>query len=801
MTDNKIGTFDCGSTSLSPGGTTSCTADYSTTQADVDNLGVTNSATASGTNPQSLPIFSTPASTTVMADPTTPGISFTKGSTSTYSKPNELITFTFDIQNTGQTTINNISISDPIVQNLKCPTTTVLPGPQNAIQCTAQYRTTQTDVDNTKVVNTATVTGNNPPNVGGTLTATSTATVEATLSPGVTIAKSSTSGNYDQQGQIIRYNYVVKNTGNDVLNITVTDDKITGQGHSVMCPSGTDVVSLEPSMSVTCYADYTVQLADVNGGSLTNTATASGVNPNDPQQKTVTAQSKVTLTALQESGLSVLKTASNSQGPITTYNMQGESITYTYKVTNTGKDTISNIAVTDDKISGTICTIPSLDPGDSASCTATYIITLADMNNGSLTNTGIAKGVNPIGTPTSAMSPPVTLTANLFPSIIMVKTPSSLSYSYAGEVITYSFKVTNTGNDTIKNIAITDPLITSGITCPVTSVNPNNFITCTGNYTIKLSDIDSGTVSNTATATGKNNQNTSVSAQGSAMITATQNPSMNLVKTSTSSGYSIAGETVNYEYTVKNTGNDTLSAITVTDAVNPPGSGPVTVNCPPNNSIAPGASLTCTGTYIVTEPDVVQGSIINTAQAFGQNSKMTSVQSQKVSYTLNSTLKGQLTLVKTANVSDFSTIDVPITYTYTVTNTGNDVLTNIAVTDHTIPQPITCDKTTLQPFTVDPSEATATCTGNYLTTQDDLNNGGVTNYATASGKDPQGTLVGSNPFTLFIMANQTGTLDFSKTIPAGTTYSIGLFINDRLSPLRSLTTRILLSMVLQLLIL
>ena len=66
---------------------------------------------------------------------------------------------------------------------------------------------------------------------------------------------------------MISYSYEVTNTGNVTLAgpVTVTDDKAT-----VTCPSG----DLAPGASVTCTASYTITQADLDTGSVTNTATA-----------------------------------------------------------------------------------------------------------------------------------------------------------------------------------------------------------------------------------------------------------------------------------------------------------------------------------------------------------------------------------------------------------------------------------------------------------------------------------------------------------------------------------------------
>lgn len=86
-------------------------------------------------------------------------------------------------------------------------------------------------------------------------------------------------------------------------------------------------------------------------------------------------------------GLSIVKTASPLSG------VPGDSVTYTYVVTNTGEVELLNIVVTDDKL-GDIGTIASLAPG--ASATLTKTTTLPD-EAGLLTNVATATGTDRFG--------------------------------------------------------------------------------------------------------------------------------------------------------------------------------------------------------------------------------------------------------------------------------------------------------------------------------------------------------------------------------------------------------------------
>jgi hypothetical protein len=67
----------------------------------------------------------------------------------------------------------------------------------------------------------------------------------------------------------------------------------------------------------------------------------------------------------------------------------GETVTYTFKVTNTGDVTLFDVKVTDDKL-GNICTIGQLDVGETQTCTADF--TASSDFGGPVDNVGKAKG-------------------------------------------------------------------------------------------------------------------------------------------------------------------------------------------------------------------------------------------------------------------------------------------------------------------------------------------------------------------------------------------------------------------------
>ena len=183
-----------------------------------------------------------------------------------------------------------------------------------------------------------------------------------------------------------------------------------------------------------------------------------------------------------------------------------------------------------------------------------------------------------------------------------------------GETIAYSYLVTNTGNDNLTTVAVSDP--TGGpVTCPVPpapGLAPGDSETCTANnlYTVTQTDVDHGRVVDTATTTGTDPN--AIASPPSAPSTATvtsvapaplvaidKNAQVNPAADQNAAD---VGDTIAYTYSVTNTGNTTLAAV----AVNDPTGGPVTCPAPAPPGLAPGASETCTATTTktVTQADV-----------------------------------------------------------------------------------------------------------------------------------------------------------------------------------------------------
>src|SRR5262249_1604807 len=87
----------------------------------------------------------------------------------------------------------------------------------------------------------------------------------------------------------------------------------------------------------------------------------------------------------------------DKQASVSTYKAVGDEIDYNYTVTNDGNVTVTGIGVNDDKICPTsasciTCNATTLAPNASTTCgPAKYFVTQADLDNGSVTNSALAK--------------------------------------------------------------------------------------------------------------------------------------------------------------------------------------------------------------------------------------------------------------------------------------------------------------------------------------------------------------------------------------------------------------------------
>src|SRR5690606_3014627 len=264
----------------------------------------------------------------------------------------------------------------------------------------------------------------------------------------------------------------------------------------------------------------------------------------------------------------------------------GDTIAYSFEVTNAGNVPVDGVVINDAKLSPTpiACTPSTIVVGGTASCgPMAYTITPADVTDGSVDNSATATGTPPGSPPVE--SPPSTTTTTTTapaPALTLVKTagaPADVNgngITDAGDTIAYSIEVTNTGNVPVDGVVINDAkLSATPIACTPSTVAVGGTAACGPvNYTITPDDVNAGSVDNSATATGTPPGGTPVTSDPSTTSTPTTAPApaLTLVKTAgtpvdvNGNGITDAGDTIAYSFEVTNTGNVPLESVVVNDA-------------------------------------------------------------------------------------------------------------------------------------------------------------------------------------------------------------------------------------------
>jgi uncharacterized repeat protein (TIGR01451 family) len=767
-----LSAIDCpaGASTLAAGAQVSCTATYSLTQADVDAGQVTNSATATGTPPGGDPIITPPSQVQIPVDPA-PAVSLVKSADpATANAAGDTITYSFRVTNTGNVTLADPSITETAFSGtgtapaVTCPTGPFEPG--QTVTCTATYSITQADVDAGVVTNSATAQAT-PPTGAAAVSQPSSAAVSIAPVSALTIVKSASPTTVGAAGDAVTYSFLVTNTGNVTLtDVAVTDTGFTGTGTlgPVVCPAG--AASLAPGASVTCTVSYTFTQADIDAGSVTNSATATGTPPGGGTPPT-SPPSQVTVGVDAVAAISLAKSASPA-----TISAAGDTVTYSFAVTNTGAVTLADVQVAETAFSGSgtapspVCPSGSLAPGDVVTCTATYVATQADIDAGTITNTATATATPPAGidAPVSAPSS-ASVEATPAPSLSVTKSADTAAITEAGQVVHYSFLVTNTGNVTMTDIRVVEGAFSGtgtlpAATCPVTTLAPGASVTCTTSYTVTQDDLDSGgALTNTATATGTppGSDTPIPSEPSSAVVPYEQAPALSLVKSASPMGPDAfrAGQDITYTFVVTNTGNLTIFAVQIEEG---DFSGTGTLPAPdcPSGPLAPGAQLVCTTHYTVTQADVDAGKITNTATATGTPPGEVGAPptSPPSSVTVPAPAQPAVSMVKTASVQSITRAGQTVTYTFTVTNTGNVTVTAPTVhegefTGHGTLSAPSCPAL---PAGLAPGQIVA-CTATYTAVAADLAGGPLSNTATVTATPPGGgEPISSPPSTAAVKA-------------------------------------------------
>jgi uncharacterized repeat protein (TIGR01451 family) len=692
---------------------------------------------------------------------------------STPPEPLDTIIYEFEITNSGNLTLTNIVLSDPLPGIVLDTSTIASLAPSDSQTLTGSYQIDQGDIDDGERENTATVTGDDP--FGEEQDDSSTQSTPIAQDPQIALIKAiDTNGIQDPTvlGDPVSYTFQVRNTGNVTLTDVIVTDPLPG-----LTTNGMAIASLDPGQTdrLTFTADHGVTQADIDAAEVRNQATVTAIDPNDDPVTDLSgddfvSDNPIVLPVFQNPGIAIVKeavTTGLSDPPL-----EGETVTYTFAVTNTGNTTLENVTL-DDPLAdirlfgGPIVSLPPNSPADTTTFTAEYDLKQADIDLGFVENQATVEADVPGGgdtvgdlsgdTNTDDNSTVVPL--EQVPSIVLIKTADVSALSIPPEdteIVTFRFEVRNTGNVTLTNISIADTLpgiVPNGAV--LASLDPGDTDTTTfvATYALSQDDVDDGEIENTAVVTGTppsgddvtDTSGTAFENDDPTVVDFDRLPAIALVKAADTSGLSSPpqeGDILTYTFEVTNTGNVRLTDIVISDVL-----PDIVLSVGPIASLEPGDTdiATFTAQYVLKQTDLDAGQVENLATVTGTPPDGPDVTDDSGSNVTEDaptvtplTQTPSIALVKTANDDGLQSppqIGDEITYSFEITNTGNVTLTNVFVAD-LLPgivlngNPIGSH----DPIDVD----TTTITGSYILTADDMTAGVVDNIAMVTGTPPTG---------------------------------------------------------------
>ncbi|MGV8883251.1 MAG: DUF7507 domain-containing protein [Rhodoglobus sp.] len=306
----------------------------------------------------------------------------------------------------------------------------------------------------------------------------------------------------------------------------------------------------------------------------------------------------------------------------------GSTVTWTITATNTGNVKLTDVNFVDELegLSDLSYVWPAdagvLEVGEVVTVTGTYVTTEADLIAGKVVNVVVGHGTGTDGTEVEdTATAEVPLTEQATPAIDVTKR-GSVDGPGVGATVTWTITATNTGNITLTDVNFVDEL--EGLsdlsyTWPADAgvLKAGEVVTVTGTYITTAADLAAGKVVNVVVGSGTGTDGTEVedTATAEVPVLAVPTPGIDVTKTGSISGKGV-GATVTWTITATNTGNVTLTDVTLDDELK--GLSELTYTWPGEEGVLKsGDVVTVTGTYQTTAADVLAGKVVNVVVGTG----------------------------------------------------------------------------------------------------------------------------------------------------------------------------------------
>ncbi len=649
------------------------------------------------------------------------------------------VVYCFVVTNTGDAPLANISVTDPDLAfgatdpTLVSGTIPLAPG----ASATYGFATTITgDLVNTANVSGDPLTSGGAPLPGaGPVSDTDTAEVteaEASLSLVKTVyaghdAGTSCGGTNSYSGLVgdaVTYCFVVTNTS---ATTTMSSTSVDDPNLNPITLVASGATTLAPGESVVFYAE------DNLTADLVNIATASGIpsaadgtplpdaTAIDSPPDTATVDVNAPAIALSKTVYAGHDAGASCAGAELASGLVGAAITYCFEVTNTGDIDLTDISVNDPTLGINLAVPGPIAPGNSATVIFESTITSNLVNTATTSGTPSTPAGAPLpGQPPVVSAPDDAEVVTVDPAITFDKSVyaghdagascsgSAQISGLAGDLATYCFEVTNTG-DTALAIEIDDATLGLDASNPPTVVSApaSSPLLGAGESIVYFAQtVLSGDLVNTATATATPVDPSGDPLPGVPSIDETDSaivdvvdPAIQVDKTVSSTGSCPGtelvsgnlGDPVIYCFTVTNTGDTALATVSLNDT---------TLGITDADMVLTSGSLallTVGESATLQFASTITGDLLNTVTATGTPSSPGGAPLGLADVADDDTaevdaIAPDVTLVKTVSVdgtcagqaSALVGSAAPIIYCFEVTNSGDTHLSGLTLTDPTL---------------------------------------------------------------------------------------------------------------------
>ncbi len=574
-----------------------------------------------------------------------------------------------------------------------------------------------------------------PGGVNGPMVALTAGTCSLTESADLVVTKMTSNATPDE-GDTLTYTVTITNDGpDDATGISLTDVLPNGVTRTATAANASQgsfnegsglwtVGSLTDSSAATLGLEVTV---DAGASSLAQpiTNTTSGLSADQPDPNSANNNGSVGITVSDDTDLAVSKMVDDGTPD------EGQTVTYTVTVTNSGPARATTVALTDALPTGVTRTATAPNPSQGSFNDGSGLWTVGTIDSGNNATLGLEVTVDagasslsqPITNTTSGLSLDQTDTNNANDNDsadITVSDDTDLAVTKMvsdatpdeGQTITYTVTVTNNGPARATSVALTD-MLPSGVTRTATAPNPSqgSFVDGTGLWTVGTIDassnatlglevtVDAGAsslaqpITNTTSGLTLDQTDTNgLNDNGGVDINVTDDTDL-VVSKMVSDATPDESQTITYTVTVTNNGPARATTVALTDVLP---AGVTRTATPPNpsqGSFVDGTGLWTVGTVDSGNNATLGLEVIVDAGASSLAQPITNTTSGLVldqtdtngannNGSVGITVNDNTDLVVSKMVSD----DTPdegqtITYTVTITNNGPARATTVALTD------------------------------------------------------------------------------------------------------------------------